>query len=143
MDGHAFLAEQLAQLREGQEVAAVGEGGDAEGTPGPGGEQAAFCQIGVGERPVGMLAGRAGVGAHGQDSGRDQVGGRGDEFHLVGLGQVGGFGGSLQGLVPAPGVDIGPPERGQARAAGALRAGGPDPLHGIVQQGDRQVGFVQ
>ena len=36
-----------------------------------------------------------------------------------------------------------PPERGQARAAGALRAGGLEPLHGIGQQGDRQVGFVQ
>ena len=95
MHGHAFLAEQLAQLRKGQEVAAVGEGGDSEGPPGPGGYEAAFGQVGVGERPVGMPAGRAGVGAHGQDRGRDQVGGRGDEFHLVGLGQVGGFGGSF------------------------------------------------
>ena len=49
----------------------------------------------------------------------------------------------LLGLVPAPGVDVSPPERGQARAAGALHAGSPEPLHGILQQGDRQVGFVQ
>ena len=95
MDGRAFLAEQLAELGEGQEVAAVGEGGDSEGPPGPGGDQPAFCWIGGGERPVGMPAGRAGVGAHGQDSGRDQVGGRGDEVHLVGLGQAGGFGGGF------------------------------------------------
>ena len=92
---------------------------------------------------VGMPAGRAGVGAHGEDGGRDQVGGRGNEFHLVCLGQVGGFGGSFQRLVPAPRVDVCPPERGQARAAGALRAGCPEPLHGVLQQGDRQVGFVQ
>ena len=105
MDGRAFLAEQLAQLGEGQEVVAVGQGGDSEGPPGPGGYESAFCQVGVAKRPVGMPAGRAGVGAHGQDSGRDQVGGRGDEFHLVDLGQAGGFGGRFQGLVPASRVD--------------------------------------
>jgi hypothetical protein len=33
----ASLAEQLAQLGEGQQVAALGEGGDAEGLPGTGG----------------------------------------------------------------------------------------------------------
>src|SRR6185437_10611585 len=49
----------------------------------------------------------------------------------------------LQGVVPASQVDIGPPQRGQARTAGALLAGGPEPLHGIGQQGDRQLGFVQ
>jgi hypothetical protein len=43
VDGHAFLAEQLAQLREGQEVAALGEGADAEGPPGPGGDEPAIC----------------------------------------------------------------------------------------------------
>ena len=61
-----------------------------------------------------MPACLAGVGAHGEDSGRDQVGGRGDEFHLVCLGQVGGFGGSFLGLVPPPRVDVRPPKRGQA-----------------------------
>ena len=141
--GRAVLAEQPAELGERLEVAAVGEGRDAEGPPGPGGYQPAFGRIDGGERPVGMPAGRAGVGAHGEDGGRDHVGGRGDEFHLVRLGQAGGLGGSFQRLVPAPGVDVCPSERGQARAAGALRAGGPEPLHGILQQGDRQVGFVQ
>jgi hypothetical protein len=90
-----------------------------------------------------MPAGLARVAAHGQDGGRDQVGGRGDEVHLARLGQVGGFGGGFQGLVPATRVDVGPPERGQARPAGALRTGSPEPLHGIGQQGDRQVRFVQ
>ena len=37
VDRRAFVAEQLAQLAEGKLVAAVGEGGDAEGPPGPGG----------------------------------------------------------------------------------------------------------
>ena len=81
--------------------------------------------------------------AQGEDGGRDHVGGRGDEFHLVRLGQAGGFGGGFLRLVPASGVDVQPAERGQARAAGAPRAGGPEPLHGVLQQGDRQVGFVQ
>src|ERR1700722_5421498 len=143
VDGRAVLAEQLAQLREGKEVAAVGEGGDSEGPSGPGGYQPAFCWIGGGERPVGMSACGTGVGPHGQDGGRDQVGGRGDEFHLVCLSQVGGFAGSFLGLVPPSAVDAGPPERGQAGAAGALRAGCPEPQHGVLQQGDRQVGFVQ
>ena len=40
--GRAFLAEQLAELGEGEEVAAVGEGGDPEGPPGPGGYKSAF-----------------------------------------------------------------------------------------------------
>jgi hypothetical protein len=31
VDGRAFLAEQLAELGEGKEVAAVGEGGDSQG----------------------------------------------------------------------------------------------------------------
>ncbi len=37
MDRRALVAEQLAELAEGKQVAAVGEGGDAEGPPGPGG----------------------------------------------------------------------------------------------------------
>ena len=37
VDGRAFLAEQLAKLREGKEVTTVGEGRDSEGAPGPGG----------------------------------------------------------------------------------------------------------
>ena len=37
MDRRALVAEQLAELAEGKQVAAVGEGGDAEGSPGPGG----------------------------------------------------------------------------------------------------------
>ena len=49
---------------------------------------------------------RAGVAAHGQDRGGDQVGGRGDEVHLLGLGQVGGFGGGFLGLVPASRVEV-------------------------------------
>ena len=36
VDRRAFLAEQLAELREGQEIPAVGEGCDSEGPPGPG-----------------------------------------------------------------------------------------------------------
>ena len=38
VDGRAFVAEQLAQLGEGLKMAAVGQGGDAEGPPGPGGQ---------------------------------------------------------------------------------------------------------
>jgi hypothetical protein len=37
VDRRAFVAEQLAELAEGEQVAAIGEGGDAEGPPGPGG----------------------------------------------------------------------------------------------------------
>ena len=129
VDRRAVIAEQLAELGEGQQVAAVGKGGDPPGPPGPGNQKPGFCEVGVGERPVSTPAGRGGVGAHGQHSGRDQIGGRGDEFHVVGLGQVGGFGGRLQGIVPASQVDIGPPQRGQARAAGVLLAGSPEPLH--------------
>ena len=62
---------------------------------------------------------------------------------MVGLGQVGGFGGRLQGVVPASQVDIRPPQRGQARAAGALLAGRLEALHGVLQHGDRQRGFIQ
>ncbi len=42
-----------------------------------------------------MPACLGGVAARGQDSGRDQIRGRGDELHPVGLAQVRGFGGSL------------------------------------------------
>jgi hypothetical protein len=38
VDGRAFLAEQLAELGEGLKMAAVGQGGDSEGVPGPGGQ---------------------------------------------------------------------------------------------------------
>ena len=139
----AVLAEQPAELGERLEVAAVGESRDAEGTPGPGGHQPAFGRIDGGERPGGMRACRAGVGAQGQDGGGDHVSGRGDDVHLVRLGQAGGLGGNFQRLVPAPGVDVGPPQHGQAPAAGTPHAGSPEPLHGVLQQGDRQVGFVQ
>ena len=143
VDGRAFLAKQLAELREGKEMAAIGEGGDPEGPPGPGGHKSAFSWIGVGERPVSMRSCCTGVAAQGQDSGRDQVGRRGDEFHLMGLSQAGGFGGGFLGLVPASSVDIEPAERGQAGAAGALGAGCPEPLQGVLQHMDSQIGFVQ
>src|SRR4029077_1079442 len=139
----AVLAEQPAELGERLEVAAVGESRDAEGTPGPGGHQPAFGRIDGGERPARVPAGRAGVAAHSQDGGGDHVSGRRNDVHLVRLGHAGGLGGDVQRLVPAPGVDVGPPERGQGWTAGALRAGCPEPLHGILQQADRQVGFVQ
>ena len=106
-----------------EEVAAVGESGDAEGTPGPGGNQPAFCWIDGGERPGRMPACRAGVGAHGEDGGRDHVSGCGDDVHLVRLGHAGGLGGNFQRLVPAPRVDVRPPEHGQAPAAGARTPG--------------------
>jgi len=139
----AVLAEQPAELGERLEVAAVGESRDAQGPPGPGGHQPAFGRIDGGERPVRMPAGPAGVGAQGQDGGRDDVSGRGNEFHLVRLGRAGGLGGNVQRLVPAPGVDVCPPERGQARGAGAPHPGCLEPAHGVLQHMDRQVGFVQ
>ena len=37
VDGRAFLAEQLAELSEGKEVAALSEGSESQGPPGPGG----------------------------------------------------------------------------------------------------------
>jgi hypothetical protein len=45
VDGRPFFAEQLSELREGKHVAALGEGGDPEDPPGPGGYQSAFCWI--------------------------------------------------------------------------------------------------
>src|SRR6204780_1324287 len=90
-----------------------------------------------------MPACRAGGGAQGEDGGGDHVSGRANEVHLVGLGEVGGFGGSFLGLVPASGVDVGPPEHGQAPAAGTPYAWSPEPPHGVLHQADRQVGFVQ
>ena len=50
----AVLAEQPAELGERLEVAAVGQGRDAEGTPGPGGHQPAFGRIDGSEGPGGM-----------------------------------------------------------------------------------------
>src|SRR6185312_4421682 len=82
-------------------------------------------------------------GAQSQDSGGDHVSRRGDDVQLVRVGDAGGLGGDFQRLVPAPGVDVGPPEHGQAPAAGAPHAGSPEPLHNFLQQADRQVGFVQ
>ena len=143
VQGRAVLAEQPAELGERLEVTAVGQSRHAQGTPGAGGHQPAFGRIDGGQRPGGMPACRAGVGAQGQNGGGDRVSGRGDDVHLVRLGQAGGLGGSVQRLVPAPGVDVGPPEHGQAPAAGTPYAGSPEPLHGVLQQGDRQVGFVQ
>ena len=143
MQRRAVLAEQPAELGERLEVAAVGESRDAEGPPGPGGHQPAFGRIDGGERPGGVPAGRGGVAAQGQDGGGDHVSGRGNEFRLVRLGQAGGLGGDVQRIVPAPRVDVGPPQHGQAPAAGTPHAGRPEPLHGFLQQGDRQVGFVQ
>jgi hypothetical protein len=143
VQGRAIVAEQPAELGERLEVAAVGEGGNTEEPPGPGGDQAAFGWIDGGERPVGVPAGRGGVAAHGQDGGGDHVGGRGDDAHVVRLGQAGSLGGGLQCVVPPPRVDVGPPEPGQGCAAGASHAGSPEPLHGVLQQADRQVGFVQ
>ena len=139
----AVLAEQPAELGERLEVTAVGQSGDAEGPPGPGGHQPAFRWIDGGERPGRMLARRGGVGAQGEDGGGDHVCGRGNDFHVVRLGHAGGLGGDFERLVPAPGVDVCPPERGEACAAGASHAGSPEPLHGVLQHGDRQVGFVQ
>src|SRR6185312_8553726 len=82
-------------------------------------------------------------GAQSQDSGGDHVSRRGDDVQLVRVGDAGGVGGNLQRLVPAPGVDVGPPEHGQAPAADAPHAGSLEPLHNVLQQADRQVGFVQ
>ena len=141
--GRAVLAEQPAELGERLEEAAVGESRDAEGTPGPGGYQSVFCWIDGGERPGGMPACRAGVAAQGEDGGGDHVSGRGNDFHLVRLSHAGGLGGNLQRVVPAPRVDVCPPQHGQAPAAGTPHAGSPEPLHGVLQQGDRQAGFVQ
>src|SRR5208282_12107 len=56
VDRLSFLAEELAKLREGREVAALGESGEAEGTPGPGDDQPASGGIGAGERSGRMLA---------------------------------------------------------------------------------------
>ena len=143
MQRRAIVAEQPAELGERWEVAAVGESGHAEGTPGAGGYQPAFRGIDGGERPGRMPACRVGLGAHGEDGGGDHVRGRGNDVHLVRLGQAGGLGGYLQRLVPAPRVDICPPEHGQAPAAGTPHAGSPEPLHGFFQQGDRHAGLVQ
>ena len=65
MQRRAILAEQPAELGERLEVAAVGQRRDAEGTPGPGGDQAAFGRIDGAERPFGMAACRGGVAAQG------------------------------------------------------------------------------
>ena len=143
MQGRAVVAEQPAELGERLEVAAVGESRDAAGTPGPGSYQSVLGGIDGGERPVGMAAGRAGVPAQGEDGGRDHLSGRGHDVHMVRLRDAGRLGGYVQCLVPAPGVDVCPPERGQARGAGAPHPGCPEPLHGILQHMDRQVGFVQ
>jgi hypothetical protein len=139
----AVVAEEPSELRERLEVTAIGESRDAEGMPGAGGHEPAFGRIDGGERPGRMLAGRAGVGAQSEDGGGDDVSGRGNEFHLVRLGHAGRLGGGVQRLVPAPGVDVCPSEHGQASAAGAPYAGSADPLHGVLQQTERQIGFVQ
>ena len=90
-----------------------------------------------------MPARCAGLGAQGQDGGCDHVSGRGNDVHMVRLGHVGGLGGNFQRLVPAPRVDESPSEHGQASAAGASHAGSLEPVDGVLQQADRQVGFVQ
>jgi hypothetical protein len=90
-----------------------------------------------------MPAGGAGVGAQGEDGGGDDGSGRGNDFHAVGLGNAGGLGGDVQCLVPPPGVNVGPPQHSQAPAAGTPHAGSAEPLHGVLQQADRQLGFVQ
>ena len=48
----AFRAEELAELGEGIEMAAVGQGRDAERPPGPGGYQPVFRWIDPGQGPV-------------------------------------------------------------------------------------------
>ena len=62
---------------------------------------------------------------------------------VVRLGHAGSLRRNVQRLVPAPGVDVGPPEHVQGSAAGTTYAGSPQPPHGVLQQADRQVGFVQ
>ena len=129
----AVRIEQLAELSVGHEVIAVSEGGETERVPGPGGYAPALRRIDAGQG-----AGRAGAGcgrvcAHGQDGGDGHVGGRRHDIHLVRLGQVAGLGADGQGVVPAAGVDVGPPERGQRRAAGAANARGLKPVHGFLE----------
>jgi hypothetical protein len=90
-----------------------------------------------------MRACRGRVAAHGVDGGGNQVSGSGDQFHLAHLSHVGGFGSGCLSLVPASGVGIRPSECGQPGAAGAPHARALEPLHGILEQGHGQVGFVE
>ncbi len=138
VQGRAILAEQPAELAERLEVTAVGESRYAERPPGADGYQPAFGR---------ML--RA-PGVRGTSGGTLTVlgwayidTGRWDEALEVAAEAASTAEANLMELVAAPGVDVGPPEHGQGPAAGAPYAGGPEPLHGVLQQADRQVGFVQ
>src|SRR4029077_990209 len=73
----------------------------------------------------------------------DGVSGRGDDFQVAGLADAARLGGNLQRLVPAPGIDVRPSQHGQAPAAGTPHTGSAEPPHGVLQQGDRQVRFIQ
>ena len=110
MQRRAVLTEQPANLGEDLKVAAVGESRDTNGTPGTGSHQPALCRTAVARAPGGMPARRAGVGAQGMNRGCDHVRRRGDDFHMARRRQAGGLRGNLQRLVPAPGVDVRPPE---------------------------------
>ena len=128
----AVGGEELAELRVGGHVVALGDRGEARGVPGPGGEPPVFGRVDGGEHPGQQRCYPVGVTAHGGHGGRGQVGRAGDGFHLVGGGDVARLAGGGERLVPASAVDAGPFQRPEHAAAGAADAGGAQPAEGFA-----------
>ena len=105
--------EQLAQLLEGGEVVVVRDGAQAEGVAGARGDHPALFGVG-GERGKDEIAGMGRVAAGGLDRRGDEDAGRlGDVSRRV----VARLCDQFQCVIPAPGVEVGPAERGQRSAA--------------------------
>jgi hypothetical protein len=76
MQRASVRVEQLAELTVSHQVIAVGEGGDTERVPGPGGDAPALRRVDAGQSPGRVGAGRGRVRARGPDGGDGHVGGR-------------------------------------------------------------------
>ena len=70
----AVGGEELAELRVGGHVVALGQRGEARGVPGPGGEPAVFGSVDGGEHAGQQRRYPVVVAAHGRHGGRGQVG---------------------------------------------------------------------
>jgi hypothetical protein len=139
----AVGAKELAQLRVGGQVAALGQGRDPPGMLGPAGEPAVFGCVDAGQRTGQERPHLVVVTAHGEHGGRSQVGRGGDRLHSVGGGRVAGLAGGGERLIPSPTVNACPLQRRQRGPAAAADAGSAQPAERFPQQPDRELSLVQ
>ena len=89
----AVGGEELAELRVGGHMVALGQRREARGVPDPGGEPEVFGHIDGGEHAGQQWSHLIVLTARGQHGGHGEVGGASDGFHLLGGRDVAGLAG--------------------------------------------------